>query len=283
MKTSRPWLRFVHLINFLRTCRHCFYFALLPFDYVARAINGKTDFPPLHSRRYVGPLRSFEASGAEFTCYLRLLAGLQPSDHVLDIGCGCGLMALYLKDLLDESGRYCGIDIHRASIRWCEKNITARHSNFRFVHIDVKNVAYNPAGTYRAEEYSVPFEAQSFDVILLKSVFTHMRPSEVRNYLKEVARLLKSNGRCLVTFFLLNEQRRLDATGKPTWQFSYGEGIWRYKSKHRPESAVAFEESYIDGLLEECGLAIDGPKHYGRWTRGRSQIFFQDMLILRKV
>src|SRR5688572_22089625 len=132
--------------------------------------------------------------------HLRLLVGLQSQENLLDVGCGCGSMALFLKDYLDESGHYTGVDIHQPSINWCKKKIAERHANFRFLHIDVKNLAYNPKGAHRAEDYALPFEVQTFDVILLKSVFTHMRPLEVENYIQEVSRLLKSGGRCLMTF-----------------------------------------------------------------------------------
>lgn len=235
-------------ISILRSFRHYAYLGLLPLDYLSRVINGKSDFPPLHLRRYVGPLRTFESSGAEFMTYLQLLAGLQPDQSLLDVGCGCGLMAIFLKDYLDESGRYNGIDIHLPSIRWCEKNIGARYPSFRFAHVDVRNLAYNPKGAHGAEGYSLPFEAHTFDVILLKSVFTHMRPPAVENYIEEVSRLLKSGGRCLVTFFLLNhEQAQLAAERRQELQFNFGEGVWRYVYEHSAESAVAYEESYVRG------------------------------------
>lgn len=272
-----------HTINILRSFRHYAYLALLPVDHFSRVINGKSDFPPLHLRRYVGPLRTFEASGSEFMAYLRLLASLQPQESLLDVGCGCGLMALFLKDYLDKSGRYTGVDIHQPSIRWCEKNISKRHANFRFAHIDVKSLAYNPKGAHRAEDYTFPFEAHTFDVILLKSVFTHMRPLEVENYIEEVSRLLKSGGRCLVTFFLLNEeQAQLASEGRQELQFNFGEGVWRYVYEHRAESAVAYKESYIRGVLRKCGLILQEPIYYGRWTGQRNGLSFQDMLMLRK-
>lgn len=143
-------------INILRSCRHYAYLALQPFDYLSRAVNDKADFPPLHLRRYVGPLRSFESSGAEFMSYLKLLTGMQSDARILDIGCGCGLMALYLKDYLNQSGSYVGVDIHRPAIRWCEKSITPQHENFQFKHIDVRSLAYNPAGAYNAEDFLFP-------------------------------------------------------------------------------------------------------------------------------
>jgi 2-polyprenyl-3-methyl-5-hydroxy-6-metoxy-1,4-benzoquinol methylase len=93
-------------ISVLRNFRTLAYLTLAPLDYVSRLVNGKADFPPLHLRRHVGPLRTFEASGSEFMSYLRLLVDLQPNESILDIGCGCGLMALYLRDYLDSRGTY---------------------------------------------------------------------------------------------------------------------------------------------------------------------------------
>ena len=270
-------------INILRSLRHYANVGLLPLDYIARRINGRSDFPPLHLRRYVGPLRTFESSGAEFLAYLQLLAGLKTGESLLDVGCGCGLMALFLRDYLDESGSYAGIDIHRRSISWCEQNIGARHPNFRFAHIDVRSLAYNPQGAHLAENYSFPSEANTFDVVLLKSVFTHMRPPEVENYLAEVSRVLKSGGRCLATFFLLNEEQfRLAMEGKQELQFGFGEGVSRYVYEHSPESAIAYDESYVREVLRESGLTLQEPIYYGKWSGRRAGLSFQDILMLRK-
>jgi SAM-dependent methyltransferase len=96
-------------IKLLRSIRNAGLVALGPVDYVKRVVNGKTDLPPLHLRRYVGPLQSFESSGAEFMRYLRELAGLQKEERVLDVGCGCGQMALHLKDYIDANGSYSAV------------------------------------------------------------------------------------------------------------------------------------------------------------------------------
>jgi ubiquinone/menaquinone biosynthesis C-methylase UbiE len=269
-------------IKILRSLRHYTYLALLPPDYLSRLIRGKSHFPPLHLRRYVGPVRTFEASGIEFMAHLKQLAGLQPQQSLLDIGCGCGLMALFLNDYLDESGSYTGVDIHLSSIKWCQKNISTTHRNFHFRHIDVRSSAYNPNGVILAEDYRFPFEDQRFDVVLLKSVLTHMRPLEVENYLNEVSRLLKPGGRCLVTFFLLNEeQERLAGEGKQELKFRFGEGVWRYVYEHSAESAVAYEESYIRELVSRCGLRMDSI-NYGTWTGRSDGLSFQDLLLLKK-
>jgi SAM-dependent methyltransferase len=213
--------------------------------------------------------------------HLRVLAELRTEERVLDIGCGCGQMALHLEKYLNKKGSYAGVDIHGPSIRWCQKRIGSRRSNFEFAHIDVRNLAFNAAGKHDAESYHFPYDAGSFDLILLKSVFTHMRPAEVDNYLREVARLLKVSGRCLATFFLLNEeQARLAREGRNALAFKYGEGVWRYRYEHSPESAVAYNESYVLELLDKHGLALKAPIHYGHWSGRKDGLSFQDILLL---
>ena len=215
--------------------------------------------------------------------HLRVLAELRPDERVFDIGCGCGQVALNLEKYLSSTGSYVGVDIHRPSIRWCQKKIGGRSRNFEFAHIDVRNQAYNPRGKHHAETYRFSFDDRSFDLILLKSVFTHMRPPEVSNYLREVARLLKNNGRCLATFFLLNEEQAAFASeGANDIDFRYGEGVWRYRLEQSPESAVAYDEGYVLGLLEQHGLALRKPIYYGRWAGRKDGLSYQDILLMEK-
>jgi ubiquinone/menaquinone biosynthesis C-methylase UbiE len=270
------------MINLLRLGRRLMYLSLSPFDYASRLINGKTDLPPLHLRREVGPLRTFETGGAEFLSYLRLLVQMRPNDRVLDIGCGCGLMALYLKDCLDEQGSYFGVDVHQPSINWCRRHISSKHQNFRFHHIDVKSLAYNAGGVHEGGSFVFPYDSKSFDVVLLKSVLTHIRPAEVENYLLEVARLLKDNGRCLATFFLLTQEQEALPEGPATLRFSFGTEEWRYVYEHSPESATAYAESYVLSLLSKYGLRLRGPIHYGQWRGRKDGLSFQDVLIIEK-
>lgn len=271
------------LVNALRACRNFVYVTLWPFDYLSRLINDKSDFPPLHLRRYVGPLRTFEASGAEFMTYLQLLIQLRPNERILDVGCGCGLMPLYLKEYLDEAGSYEGVDLHSPSINWCTKRLSNQHRNFQFKHIDVQSLAYNPKGQYSGGDFTFPYESGSFNVILLKSVFTHLRPAEVENYLKEVSRLLKADGRCLATFFLLNPQQGLlAAEGRNALEFSFGDEQWRYVYEHSPESACGYDEKFILGLLEKYQLTLEQPALYGRWSGREEGLSFQDMLVVKK-
>ena len=218
-------------------------------------------------------------TGAEFRAYLLLLCHLQPGERVLDIGCGCGLMALFLADELGAAGAYTGVDIHRPSIAWCRRHF-AGDSRFTFTHIDVANQQFNPRGETRAEAYRFPFPDRSFDVILCKSLFTHMRPAEVENYLAEIARLLAAGGRCLATFFLFDAPSVASNPADRRLQFRFGEGVWRYEYAVSPESAVAYSQDYVVTQLERVGLAIEGGIHPGRWSGAPNALSFQDIMVL---
>ncbi|MEW5958963.1 MAG: class I SAM-dependent methyltransferase [Chloroflexota bacterium] len=249
-------------------------------DFVNRASRGELHLPPWWLRDVGGS--DFAAAGQEFLQYFRQLANLQPAERVLDIGCGSGRMAIPLTGYLGPEGIYNGIDITEESIRWCRQHITRRYPNFRFLHADLYNRRYNPGGRCQARDYVFPFEDQSFDFIFLTSVFTHLLPADTGQYLREIARLLQPSGRALMTFFLLNEtQQALTRQGRSAIEFRYGSGPCRLRDEAIPESAVAYDESFLGELLSKCGLVISGPVYYGRWSGREDGLSYQDMLLVR--
>ena len=160
--------------------------------------------------------RDFRAAGDEFRELLVSLGGLRPDDDVLDVGSGVGRIAVGLTDWL--RGRYEGIDVVRRGVEWCQQAITPRYPNFHFQVADLYNRHYNPVGRVPASDYRFPFEDQSFDFVVLTSVFTHLLPADRDNYISEIARVLRPKGRCFATFFLLNEEARQslrDGRGSP--------------------------------------------------------------------
>lgn len=272
-----PWA-----IQLYRTSRTLAYRALSPIDFLSRLINNKKDLPPVSLRRYVGDLRNFEASGAEFAAYLKLLAKLQHNEALLDIGCGCGMIALYLLDYLGQSGRYVGVDIDPSSIEWCQRNITPRNLRFRFQCLDVRNDVYRPRVQQTAANIVMPFEPGSFDVIILKSVFTHLVPAETDNYLKEISRLLSPRGRCLATFFLFDQAAAAASLQRPPKiKLTFGDDVCRWQTHECPESAIGYRESYIHQLAARHGLEVEA-QYPGDWSGRADSLSVQDILLLRK-
>jgi len=220
-------------------------------------------------------------AGLEFLSYFVSLAGLRPEHSVMDIGCGVGRMAYPLAYFLDPKARYLGFDIVETVIRWPEDNLTPRFANFVFKRLNVHNQFYNPSGSIPARELVFPTEALSFDFAFLTSVFTHMQGPEVRHYLDEIVRVLRRDGRCLLTCFLIDEESRsLMEAGVANHDFRHPGDACHVERPDLPEAAVGFEGRRLLGWLEERGLAVVS-RCNGTWC-GRRGLSYQDILVVQK-
>lgn len=254
----------------------------VPLDAIDR-MNGRGSMIPPRSMIFTGG-GDFEKIGLEFKGYFTDLAGLQPSDKVLDVGCGLGRMAVPLTNYLSESGEYWGFDIVRRGIEWCEGHISRSYPNFHFQHSNVYNQHYNPEGRVRAHDFRFPFEDGCFDFVFLTSVLTHMLPIDVENYLSEISRVLKLGGNCLTTFFLLNdESERLIQCGLSTLDFSQEIQGCLTTDIDDPEIALAYREAWVLDLLERHALRMKEPVHYGSWCGRDVSLSYQDVIIATKV
>jgi glycosyltransferase involved in cell wall biosynthesis/SAM-dependent methyltransferase len=216
----------------------------------------------------------FKSIGEGFTRYFLVKrAGLRPDDRVLDIGCGIGQKARPLTRYLSPSGRYDGIDIVPEGIEWCRRNYR-RFNNFHFAVADLFSSHYNPRADKRARDYTFPYETESFDLIFLSSVFTHMLPADMENYFSETARMLKPGGKCVMTFFLLNPEsvRGIEAglnTVQLPFTYEYQQETCRIADRETPETIVAHDESYVRSLHQRNHLTIVEIT-YGYWC-GREE------------
>ena len=224
----------------------------------------------------------FVAVGEEFLGYLREL-GLSPESRLLDAGCGIGRLAIPMSAYLSERGGYDGFDVASADIRWCQKKLGRRHPNFRFVHADVRNGRYNPAGRIRPEEYVFPFREGTFDFVVATSLFTHLLEGAARRYLDEIARVLAPGGCCLVTYFLLDDASRgAISGGRADFTFHVAAGEARLHDAAEPEAAVAYERTWVERRHLEAGLEVEGSVWRGSWTHLPDSVTYQDVVIARK-
>jgi SAM-dependent methyltransferase len=218
--------------------------------------------------------------GEEFLQYFINIGGLKSTDSVLDVGCGFGRMARPLTNYLSDGGKYEGFDILTKGVNWCAKNFTPRFPNFHFQLIDVYNARYNPKGNYVAAEYKFPFEDNSFDFIFLTSVFTHMLPKDIENYMSEISRVLKKDGKCLITYFVLNNDSRNQIDkNESEFSFKYKLEDYSIEDDAKPEYAVAYEEENVRNLYNRHGINIIDPIHYGSWSGRKDFLSFQDIIV----
>ncbi|WP_350337286.1 class I SAM-dependent methyltransferase [Mycobacterium tuberculosis] len=158
--------------------------------------------------------------------------------------------------------------------------------DFRFPYFevsDIYNSLYNPKGKYQSLDFRFPYPDASFDVVFLTSVFTHMFPPDVEHYLDEISRVLKPGGRCLCTYFLLNDESLAHiAEGKSAHNFQHEGPGYRTIHKKRPEEAIGLPETFVRDVYGKFGLAVHEPLHYGSWSGREPHLSFQDIVIATK-
>jgi SAM-dependent methyltransferase len=230
-------------------------------DTAEAATTRVTGTPPRRIRRGISPLWfDFKQTGGDQLEFFVELAGLRPTDRVLDIGCGVGRIARPLTGYLSGGGSYDGFDILPYMIDWCRANIADQHPNFRFHLASIASTTNEREDTLDAAEFRFPFEDGTFDFAYAGSLFTHLTPAGTENYLAETARTLKPGGRLVATFNMYNEQTQARTPGRSldlAWPHDFG--TYRLKEKDSPESNVAYEEGYVRETYKRAGLTILEP------------------------
>jgi len=134
----------------------------------------------------IGNVDAYRASTATSFMTMRSLlgaAGAEPSGirSILDIGCGTGrLLVGWHCD--DPRRQLVGTDINPELIAWSRSNLAE-------------------VGRWEVNDVRPPLDlaAESFDLIVLASVFTHLSLDNQKAWLEEVHRLLRPAGHALTT------------------------------------------------------------------------------------
>jgi SAM-dependent methyltransferase len=146
----------------------------LPPHRLMAAVSGNDDDENFRRSRLGGPtqlLMDLAAAGVDLT---RI-------KETLDFGCGCGrFLAGWL--LLRTQMRLYGCDYNPELVRWCNANLPS------------VSVRENRLGE------RLPYDTDSFDLVYLLSVFTHLTLSEQRRLVSEFHRIVRPGGYVYVTF-----------------------------------------------------------------------------------
>jgi SAM-dependent methyltransferase len=239
-----------------------------PLECLWRAQRGRAPLPPLWLRRHAGPVGAFESAAAD--CRAQLLAwnALAREGRIVDLGCGPGAMALALTGDLAPGARYVGVDVHAPSVAWCRRRF-AEDARFRFELSGVVS-SYGRGGVALAD-YRLPIDDGWADLVLAKSLFTHLSEAEAERYFSEIARVLAPGGQALVTAFLFGEN--------PVPAFPHGDRRFRWRVKARPAAATAFSRPAWEEMIGKAGLRIE--REASAFYPGDGAISGQDVFLLR--
>ena len=259
--------------------------AYLPIDFWDSLIGKRLPMTPPRGMIYTGS-GDFVKAGDWWRHFFVEQAGLQPAHRVLDVGSGIGRIARGLTFFIKNTkgGTYDGFDAIKLGVDWCTRNISSQYPNFRFQYVPLENDLYRNDGQ-NAAQFTFPYPDDSFDFVILTSVFTHMLPDEVERYLSEIQRVMKKGGTCVATFFILNTQTRDILKSKTDFHFPFDYGHYALMDDKVKAANVAFDTVFLEKTIAQSGLTIS-KKIDGFWRLGKRENDvqdFQDVLILKKI
>ncbi|MDX1251536.1 MAG: class I SAM-dependent methyltransferase [Gammaproteobacteria bacterium] len=136
---------------------------------------------------YAAPVYDFYCSllglGQEFRHETLRHAELQSGQHVLDVGCGTGVLTRLAALAVGDNGETVGIDPSPAMLQVARRNANAEasHASFKVAAIE-----------------ALPFDSEHFDVVFSICMLHHLTPDLKRAGLAEVYRVLKPGGRFVI-------------------------------------------------------------------------------------
>lgn len=270
--------------------RDFFYFLPIPLRYAVRKIiyfpsdlfTEKNALVPPKGITFTGS-GDYLQTGNDFFNYFQKYCNFTPDSSILDIGSGIGRMAIPFTNYLSTKGRYEGFDIVKIGVDWCTKNISNRFPNFNFKLIPLKNDLYRLDTNEKAAELKFPYENDAFDLVFLTSVFTHMLPNDVENYISEINRVLKKNKNCFATFFIIDDESAKSMKENGAKNFPFDMGNYSLMNKSVKEANVAYKKTYIINLLESYNFEVTNFIR-GNWSGIENSPLneHQDIIIFKK-
>jgi SAM-dependent methyltransferase len=178
---------------------------------------------------------------------------------ILDFGCGCGRMLLWLEHLGRARALY-GTDIDGEAIEWCRHNIP-------WARVSVNEV-----------EPPLPFGDGAFDLVFNHSVFTHVDERRQDMWLSELRRVARPGAMIVLSVH---------------GEVALPEGAWALRDRLEQDGIAYLDNSSPRelGLPDWYQNAWHAPwyvfEHWGRWFAVRAYVpggalSYQDHILLER-
>jgi len=181
----------------------------------------------------LAPTWDEELTGERLKCLSNIVKelGIKPGYYVLDIGSGTGVLLPFLIAELSDEGKVVALDFSAEMLG------QAQAKNFPPI-----------IGFAQADVLTIPLADNSVDLAMCNSAFPHF--SDKVKALKEIARVLRNNGRLVICHTMSREilNRLHQSIG----------GI--------VAGDLLPDESQLKGLIKQAGMKVthfeDGPERY---------------------
>jgi SAM-dependent methyltransferase len=192
--------------------------------------------------------------------------GLRPTSNVLEIGCGIGRLAYVLASFLEDEGRYTAFDISPDAVAWLNEHYAPKLPNFRFDLVELHHPRFRPKGKGQTTAFRFPYEDDQFDFACSFSVFQHLNIDQIRQYFREVRRVLQPGARAVITLVaILPDDEDLTAASKPFQPV--GGGIYE-SMPGKDKTGYAYDDELVRQAIADEGLTL-ADFVLGSWHHGR--------------
>lgn len=213
--------------------------------------------------------------------------------RIVDLGCGHGKMAPVSVFFTEPDGEYLGIDIQESYIEYCKRKY-AKVPRVRF-HLSGDWNPFYPtkqgiSGGKQTYGGDWPIAAESVDILIAISLFTHLQEADALGYMNKIHSILKSGGLAIFTCHIVEEPRRqpwpvlkYDPVLASLCRFENplpGSGNWFTCCPELPESGIAMSMAGLNSLMQgkfEIETIMRGT------GTGGSDPFPQDVVVARKI
>src|SRR3972149_7366063 len=134
----------------------------------------------------------------------------------------------------------------------------------------------NPEDNVIPSDQRSPCKNNEFDIVFMSSVFTHMTPPGLRNYICEIYSVLKPNGILMCAFHLTKDLSQLVTNYVDVRPDSMDSKYYKVADVNIPEINVAYDENYILNLFKNANLSLIGTPYFGKWNNRENHLSWQD-------